>query len=257
MSRHIYDPMLAKVAENAFSDKDWIFEVKWDGFRAIAYIEQPFNLKSRNGKELKNSFPELQELTELAKNIVVDGEIIIMREGQPDFQSLLERGQAVSTGEIQKQAGRIPAVYIVFDILERNGNSLTKLPLMERKAILKESLKEGNNVLLCDFIEEKGEAYFNLALEKGLEGIVAKLKDSQYEEGLRTGSWLKIKKLKTCDCVIFGYTLGTNIREKTFGALLLGVFDKDGKPVYVGKVGTGFSLQAIEVLMDKFKKNKN
>ena len=256
MSRHIYDPMLAKVAENAFSDKDWIFEVKWDGFRAIAYIEQPFNLKSRNGKELKNSFPELQELTKLANNIVVDGEIIIMREGQPDFQSLLERGQAVSTGEIQRQAGRIPAVYIVFDILERNGNSLTKLPLMERKAILKESLKEGNNVLLCDFIEEKGEAYFNLALEKGLEGIVAKLKDSQYEEGLRTGSWLKIKKLKTCDCVIFGYTLGTNIREQTFGALLLGVFDKDGKPVYVGKVGTGFSQQTIGVLMDKFKKIK-
>ena len=256
MSRHIYVPMLAKVAENAFSDKGWIFEVKWDGFRAIAYIEQPFSLKSRNGKELKNSFPELQELSKLASNIVVDGEIIIMREGQPDFQSLLERGQAVSTGEIQRQADRIPAVYIVFDILERNGNSLTKLPLMERKTILKESLKEGNNVLLCDFIEEKGEAYFNLALEKGLEGIVAKLKDSQYEEGLRTGSWLKIKKLKTCDCVIFGYTLGTNIREKTFGALLLGVFDKDGKPVYVGKVGTGFSQQTIEVLMSRFEKIK-
>jgi DNA ligase D-like protein (predicted ligase)/DNA ligase D-like protein (predicted 3'-phosphoesterase) len=256
MSRHTYDPMLAKAAENAFSDKNWVFEVKWDGFRAIAYIEQPFSLKSRNGKELKNNFPELQELTKLASNIVVDGEIIIMREGQPDFQSLLERGQAVSTGEIQRQAGRLPAVYIVFDILERNGNSLAELPLMERKAILKESLKEGNNVLLCDFIEEKGEAYFNMALERGLEGIVAKLKDSQYEEGLRTGSWLKIKKLKTCDCVIFGYTLGNNVREKTFGALLLGVFDKDGKPVYVGKVGTGFSQQTIKVLMGRFEKIK-
>ena len=256
MSRHIYYPMLAKVAENAFSDKEWIFEVKWDGFRAIAYIEQRFSLKSRNGKELKTSFPELQELTKLATNIVVDGEIIIMREGQPDFQSLLERGQALSIGKIQRQADKIPAVYIVFDILERNGNSLTKLPLMERKAILKESLKEGNNVLLCDFIEEKGEAYFNLALEKGLEGVVAKLKDSQYEEGLRTGSWLKIKKLKTCDCVIFGYTHGTNIREKSFGALILGLFDKMGKPIYVGKVGTGFSQQTIEVLMGRFKKIK-
>ena len=80
---------------------------------------------------------------------------------------------------------------------------------MERKAILQGFLKEGSNVLLCDFIEEKGEAYFKLALEKGLEGVVAKKKDSQYEEGLRTGSWLKIKKLKTCDCVIFGYTRGT------------------------------------------------
>ncbi len=248
MSRHIYLPMLAKVAAEAFSDKDWIFEVKWDGFRAIAYVEEPFSLKSRNGKELKNNFPELGELNRLGSNIVVDGEIIVMREGKPDFQSLLERGQAVSTGEIQRQATRAPAVYIVFDILEKDGKSLTNLPLMERKKILKDSLREGANVLLCDFIEEKGEAYFQLALEKGLEGVVAKKKDSQYEEGLRTGSWLKIKKLKTCDCVIFGYTRGMETREKTFGALLLGVYD-NGKPVYLGKVGTGFTQEMIRILM--------
>ncbi len=256
MSRHIYRPMLAKVAEEPFSGKDWIFEVKWDGFRAIAYVEEFFSIKSRNEKELKQSFPELKELSKLASNVVVDGEIIVMREGKPDFQSLLERGQAVSTGEIQRQENRAPAVYIVFDILEKNGTPLTKLPLMERKTILKDSLREGSNVLLCDFIEEKGEAYFQLALEKGLEGVVAKRKDSEYEEGLRTGSWLKIKKLKTCDCVIFGYTLGTAVRAKTFGALLLGVYDKEGKPVYVGKVGTGFTQQTIGVLSDKFEKIK-
>ena len=250
MSRHIYRPMLAKVAAEAFSDKDWVFEVKWDGFRAIAYVEDPFSLKSRNGKEMKNNFPELQELNRLASDIVVDGEIIVMREGKPDFQSLLER----SAGEIQRQASRAPAVYIVFDILEKDGKPLTKLPLMERKTILKDSLREGANVLLCDFIEEKGEAYFQLALEKSLEGVVAKKKDSQYEEGLRTGSWLKIKKLKTCDCVIFGYTRGTKTREKTFGALLLGVYNKEGKPVYLGKVGTGFTQEMIGILTDKFEK---
>jgi bifunctional non-homologous end joining protein LigD len=254
-SRHIYKPMLAKVAEEVFSDKDWIFEVKWDGFRAIAYVEETFSLKSRNDKELKQNFPELQELKKLASNIVVDGEIIVMREGKPDFQSLLERGQAVSMGEIQRQESRAPAVYIVFDILEKDGKALTKLNLMERKAILKDSLKEGSNVLLCDFIEEKGEAYFQSALEKGLEGVLAKRKDSEYEEGLRTGSWLKIKKLKTCDCVIFGYTRGTAVRAKTFGALLLGVYDA-GKPVYLGKVGTGFTQQTIGVLADKFEKIK-
>jgi bifunctional non-homologous end joining protein LigD len=254
MNRHIYLPMLAKVADEPFSGKDWIFEVKWDGFRAIAYVEEPFSLKSRNEKELKQNFPELQELNKLANNIVVDGEIIIMREGKPDFQSLLERGQAVSTREVEIQESRAPAVYIVFDILEKDKASLTKLPLIERKKILKESLREGSNVLLCDFIEEKGEAYFKLALEKGLEGVVAKRKDSQYEESLRTGSWLKIKKLKTCDCVIFGYTRGTAVRAKTFGALLLGLYDKDGKPIYVGKVGTGFTQETIRLLVDKFEK---
>ena len=253
MSRHRYRPMLAKVASEAFSDRNWVFEVKWDGFRAIAYIEETFSLKSRNEKELKQSFPELQQLKKLANNIVVDGEIVVMKAGKPDFQSLLERGQAVSKLEIQRQALRAPAVYIVFDILEKDGESLTNLQLMERKSILKDSLKEGTNVLLCDFIEEKGEIYFESVLEEGLEGIVAKRKDSQYEEGLRTGSWLKIKKLKTCDCVIFGYTRGTAVREKTFGALLLGLYDK-GKPVYLGKVGTGFTQETIRILVDKFEK---
>jgi DNA ligase D-like protein (predicted ligase)/DNA ligase D-like protein (predicted 3'-phosphoesterase) len=255
MSRHIYKPMLAKVAEDAFSDKDWVFEVKWDGFRAIAYVEEPFSLKSRNEKELKQNFPELQELNKLSSNIVVDGEIVVMREGKPDFQSLLERGQAVSTSEIQRQSNRTPAIYIVFDILEKDGKPLTKLPLVERKGILKSSLREGSNVILCDFIEEKGEAYFKSALEKGLEGVVAKKRDSQYEEGLRTGSWLKIKKLKTCDCVIFGYTKGRESRGATFGALLLGVYDK-GKPVYLGKVGTGFTQEMIRTLTGTFEKIK-
>ncbi len=249
--------MLAKVAEEAFSDEDWIFEVKWDGFRAIAYVEEPFSLKSRNQKELKQNFPELQQLSQLAQNLVVDGEIIVMHEGKPDFQSLLERGQAVSRREVLRQEDSSPAIYIVFDILEKNGKSLTKLPLIERKTILKDSLPEGSNVLLCDFIEEKGESYFKLALEKGLEGVVAKRKDSQYEEGLRTGSWLKVKKLKTCDCIIFGYTRGEAVREKTFGALLLGVYDTEDKPVYVGKVGTGFTQQIIGVLTDKFEKIKS
>jgi DNA ligase D-like protein (predicted ligase)/DNA ligase D-like protein (predicted 3'-phosphoesterase) len=254
--RHLYKPMLAKVAEQPFSGEDWVFGIKWDGFRAIAYVEEPFSLRSRNQNELKQNFPELGQLTHLAKGLVVDGEIVIMQNGKPDFQTLLERGQAVSQHEVERQVARAPAVYIVFDVLEKNGESLTGLPLMERKKILKESLTEGSNVLLSDFIEENGEAYYQLAREKGLEGVVAKCKDSHYEEGLRTGSWLKIKKLKTCDCIIFGYTMGGGVRGKTFGALLLGVYDKEKKPVYVGKVGTGFSEQTLGTLMDKFEKIK-
>jgi len=254
MSRtRFYKPMLAKPVEEAFSDKDWIFEVKWDGFRALAYVEEPFSLRSRNGKELKQNFPELTQLTELTSNVVLDGEIVVMQNGVPDFQELLKRGQTISAGEIGRLTQQHPAVYIVFDILEKDGEPLTHLPLTERKAILQRSLNEGSNVLLCDFIEQKGKEYFNLTLQKGLEGVVAKRKNSQYEEGLRTGSWLKIKKLKTADCVIFGYTHGANVRSETFGALVLGVYDRQGQPVYVGKVGTGFSEATLHSLMDKFR----
>ena len=143
MSQHIYKPMLAKVAPKSFSDKDWIFEIKWDGFRAIAYVNTEFSLKSRNEKELKHNFPELTEITQLASNLVVDGEIVVMSDGKPDFQALLERGQSVSAGEIQRQAERSPAIYIVFDVLEKDGKPLSKLLLTERKQILKESLREG------------------------------------------------------------------------------------------------------------------
>ena len=216
MSRHIYTPMLARVAEKPFSGKDWIFEVKWDGFRAIAYVDKDLSLKSRNGKELKQNFPELSELQQLSSNVVVDGEIVVLKEGKPDFQSLLKRGQAVSEVEIKRQTARSPVIYVVFDILEKDGEPLTNLLLLERKKILQDSLSEGEHVVVSSFVEEKGEAYFESTLEKGLEGVMAKRKDSRYEEGMRTGSWLKIKKLRTCDCVIFGYTQGAQSRGTYF-----------------------------------------
>jgi DNA ligase D-like protein (predicted ligase)/DNA ligase D-like protein (predicted 3'-phosphoesterase) len=256
MSRRFYKPMLAKVADKAFTDKDWIFEIKWDGFRAISYIGETLSVRSRNDKELKFNFPELEELTHLTKNLVVDGEIVVMNEGKPDFQALLERGKAVSPREIERRAEQAQATYIVFDVLEKDEEPLTKLPLMERKKILKDSLTEGKNVLLSDFIEEKGEAYYRLVVDKGLEGVMAKRKNSQYEEGLRTGSWLKIKELKTCDCVVFGYRRGEKSRGKTFGSLVLGLYGMNGKPVYIGNVGTGFTEEMLSMLMDKFEKLK-
>ncbi len=136
-------------------------------FEQSPTLDEEFSVKSRNEKELKYNFPELAELTKLANNIVVDGEIVVMNEGKPDFQALLERGQAVSTGEIQRQTQRAPATYIVFDILEKDGKPLTNLPLMERKKILKDSLKEGSRIFLSDFIEEKGEAYYQAGFREG------------------------------------------------------------------------------------------
>jgi DNA ligase D-like protein (predicted ligase)/DNA ligase D-like protein (predicted 3'-phosphoesterase) len=248
--------MLARLADKPFSDKDWIFEVKWDGFRAIVYINEDLSIRSRNGKELRYNFPELEELKQQAHDVVLDGEIVILNEGKVNFQALLERGRVVSPPEIEFRSSRLPAVYVVFDILEKDGKPLVDLPLMERKEILKTTVKEGAHVLLADYVEEKGEDYYNVALEKGLEGIMAKKKDSPYEPSIRSGNWLKIKELRSCDCVIFGYTKGTGARGKTFGALLLGLYNNEGKPVYMGKVGTGFSQDTLKALSEAFQKLK-
>src|SRR3989337_1289821 len=106
-----YKPMLALATSKPFSDKDWIFEIKWDGFRALAYVNEEFSLRSRNNKELKDSFPELEELKRLTRNAVLDGEIVVIRKGKPDFQALLERGKAVFSSEIGVQTRKLPAAY--------------------------------------------------------------------------------------------------------------------------------------------------
>ncbi|MCW4009090.1 MAG: non-homologous end-joining DNA ligase [Candidatus Bathyarchaeota archaeon] len=254
-TRHRYKPMLAKEAKAPFTDIDWIFEVKWDGFRALAYIAHgAVSLRSRNNKELLGNFPELQELTQQSKRMILDGEIVLLNKGKVDFQTLLERGQATAPTDITLKATRSPAVYVVFDILEKDGKPLAHLPLMERKRILKESLRETKHVLLSDYVEEEGEAYYEAAIQKDLEGVVAKRKGSAYTAGLRSGDWLKIKKRRSCDCVIFGYTQGTGTRANTFGALMLGLYGKKEQAVFVGKVGTGFLQATLKTLLAEFKK---
>jgi len=249
-----YRPMLAGDVEAPFSSPEWIYEIKWDGIRALSYVDEELSIRSRNGKELKDRFPELKELREIAERVVLDGEIIIMREGRVDFQAVAKRNQVTAPKEIDILRRTYPATYVVFDILERAGTPLTNRSLTERKKVLEESVREGKHVVLSSYVEENGEAYFQAALQRGLEGIIAKKKDSQYLEG-RSDSWLKIKKVKTCDCVIFGYTEGRGSRAETFGAIILGLYD-DNDPVYIGKVGTGFSHEDLDALMRLFKELK-
>jgi bifunctional non-homologous end joining protein LigD len=250
MSQH-YKPMLAQSAEAPFNSKDWIFEIKWDGIRAISYINAKLSLKSRNDKELEHNFPELDELKNLTANAVLDGEIVVMKNGKADFQALLERNRITSARDIEYVAERNPVTYIVFDILEKDGKPLINLPLIDRKEILKEQVKEGKHVVLSLYVEEEGKVYYDAAIKMGVEGVMAKKKDSPYQPGLRSGNWLKIKRLLSCDCVIFGYTEGQGRRADTFGALILGLYDR-GNPVYVGKVGTGFSQKDAELLTKMF-----
>jgi DNA ligase D-like protein (predicted ligase)/DNA ligase D-like protein (predicted 3'-phosphoesterase) len=245
-----YKPMLAEDAEVPFSHPEWIYEVKWDGIRAISYVKDKLNIKSRNQKELLTRFPELQELGELVKDAVLDGEIIVMRDGTVDFQAALERSHTLNPQDITRKAASLPATLIVFDILEKDGKPTTGLTLMERKELLKKVLREGKHVLQSDWVETHGEAYYEAAIQRGLEGVITKKKTSKYIQG-RSGSWKKIKKVNTCDCAIFGYTKGKGSREKTFGALLLGLYSGD-KPTYVGKVGTGFTQSQMEAMKEDF-----
>jgi DNA ligase D-like protein (predicted ligase)/DNA ligase D-like protein (predicted 3'-phosphoesterase) len=249
--RQYYKPMLGNPAAKPFVSKDWIFEVKWDGIRAISYVDAEFSIRSRNGKEFKDKFPELEELKDVAMNTVLDGEIIVMRDKKTDFQTLLERSRVTSDRDAQYMSKSFPATYVIFDILEKDGESLIHFPLIERKAILRDRVRDGKYVVLSVFIEEDGEAYYDEAIKRGVEGIVAKKKNSQYEPGIRSNNWLKIKKVLSCDCIIFGYTKGQGSREKTLGALILGLYDNK-TPVFVGKVGTGFSESTMKMLLGAF-----
>ena len=242
-----YKPMLARSAEAPFSSGDWIFEVKWDGIRAISYLDGELSIRSRNQKELIDNFPELSELKSMAKDMVLDGEIIVMNDGKADFQTLIKRSQNTNARDIDHMARKFPATYVVFDILEKEGKELLDTPLMERKKILENNVKEGKFVVLSLFVEDTGVDYYRAALEKGVEGVMAKKKDSLYEPGKRSNNWLKIKQVKTCDCVVFGYTLGEGNRMETFGSLILGLYDGE-TPVFIGKVGTGFSAEIMENL---------
>ncbi|MEM5790817.1 MAG: RNA ligase family protein, partial [Candidatus Aenigmatarchaeota archaeon] len=206
-------PMLAFLS-NAFNSKDWIFEVKFDGTRTIAYVDLEKNyvrFLNRRGIFFEKRYPEIIEdlINHVdAKKIIVDGEICIFEKGKPDFYKLAEREQVDNKFRIELLSKMMPATFIIFDILYLNGNDLIDLPLMKRKEILKKFVDESEKILLSSWIEENGIKFFKEIKKKDLEGIVAKKKDSKYEIGKRSKNWLKIKVLKTLDCIVLGYTKG-------------------------------------------------
>ena len=246
MTAELYRPMLARTASGPFDDDGWLFEIKWDGVRAIATVGDTVSLRSRNGTELLPQFPELGELTTLAPGTVLDGEIVVMSGGKPDMQALLPRLQVSLP-----RSGAVPATYIVFDILRRGEEDLTGLSLLDRRKILAAAVREGPHVVISVPVEGRGKDYYRAAIAQGLEGVMAKKKDSVYEPGVRSGAWLKVRAVRSCDCVIAGYTPGRGGRGTTFGALVLGLYE-EGKLVFVGNVGTGFSDRLLAELTGKF-----
>ncbi|HEY5605808.1 MAG TPA: non-homologous end-joining DNA ligase [Thermoplasmata archaeon] len=234
-------PMLATVQPEPFDSEDHVFELKWDGTRALAFLSPDGRLKFQNRRlyDITHRYPDLA-IDLRGRKAILDGEIVIMVDGKPSFMGLQHREHASSEFTIRLRAKELPATYVVFDVLYLDGKDLTSLPLMERKAILSDLVHPTDRVVLSDVVEREGRAYFRAVLERGLEGIIAKRKASRYAIGRRTRDWLKVKKRETIDAIVCGLTEGEGVREDTFGSLILGVHD--GAAIrYIGRAGTGFS----------------
>lgn len=248
-------PMLAENAEGPFNSQDYLFEIKWDGTRAMAFIcvnkEAKTKLQNRRLLDITSRYPEIN-IKINGREAILDGEIIMMHKGKPDFYMLQRREHVSDAYKIKYLSRKYPASYIAFDILYHNGLDLTRKPLFERKGKLEEVLVESENVLRCDYIQGEGVRYYEAAVERGLEGVMAKRIDSPYLIGKRSRYWLKIKKTSTLDCVVCGITKGEGWREKYFGSLILGCYI-DGKLTYVGKVGTGFGASDLKIIMEEIR----
>jgi DNA ligase D-like protein (predicted ligase) len=249
-------PMLAKVAK-PFDSSDFIFELKLDGTRTIAYIwKERVKLLNRRLVDFTSRYPEFWDLGKHmnARNCILDGEVVVFsKEGIPDFYALQTREHVSSPMRIRLLSQAIPATFVVFDILYLDGKDLTSKPLIERKRILEKVVKEGEHLLISKWVETHGVKFFEEVRKRGLEGIMAKRKDSPYLIGKRSDHWLKIKVLQTLDCVIIGFTKGSGWRGPYFGALVLGIY-KEGKLICIGKVGTGWSEDNLKRIKQKLEK---
>jgi len=234
--------MLATLVDEAFDNEDWLFEIKWDGYRAIgSVIKGKTDIYSRNNISFKEKYSSIAEaLKGFTKDVVIDGEIVSLDEqGYSRFQ-YLQNWQKYQQGEL---------VYYVFDLLWLDGHDVTQLPLIERKKLLQQIIPPSNPIRYSDHIEKNGKEFFKVAKKQGLEGIIAKNKSSIYETDVRSRNWLKIKTAARQEAVICGFTAPRASRQY-FGALILGIY-KDDKLVYAGHTGTGFNEKSLKETWDK------
>ena len=240
-----FQPMLATLVDLPPDDSKWTYEIKWDGYRALAFLNDGnIELVSRNNKSFNQKFyPVYDALKQWKINAVVDGEIIVINEkGAADFGDL-QAWRSEADGQL---------VYYIFDILWLDGKDLMQLGLNERRKILRSVLPKNNEMIQqSEVFDIPGKELFSLTDQHGLEGIIAKKTDSQYRPGARSKEWLKIKTEKRQEAVIGGYTRNEN-SSKLFSALLLGVYE-NGEFVSIGPVGTGFNRATQEEILNKCK----
>ena len=255
-------PMLATSIDKPFDGSDWLFEIKWDGYRAVTFIENgKVRLVSRNQNELTARYPELKDLPHFvkAKSAILDGEVVALDDqGRPSFSLMQQRTGFRPGGRHAAANADVPVLYYAFDLLYLDGFDWRRIPLEERKKKLAAVLVAGDFLRYSDHYQRQGKALFEIARQKGLEGILAKKRASVYQER-RTSEWLKIKITRRLECVIGGYTEPEGSRAH-FGSVVLGLYDVQGRLVHVGQAGSGFdqkSLDAVWKLLKKREAKKN
>jgi bifunctional non-homologous end joining protein LigD len=255
-------PMLAESIDKPFDGEDWLFEIKWDGYRAVAFLENgKVRLVSRNQNDLTARYPELADLPRFikAKTAILDGEAVALdNEGRASFSLMQQRTGFRPGGHRRTENADVTVLYYAFDLLYLDGYDWHRVPLEERKKKLESLILPGDALRYSDHYPEHGKALFDMAHKKGLEGIVAKKRASYYEER-RSREWLKIKIRHRLEAVIGGYTEPEGSRAH-FGSVVLGLYDKNGKLIHVGQAGSGFDQKSIESIwktLQKLETKKN
>jgi len=241
---------LASLSEKPFSNPDWLFEVKWDGVRGIAYLAKgEVSVRSRAGREISLEYPEIRDLANQldATEAIIDGELVALDgAGRSNFQKLQNRAGVRNPSHQLLQS--IPATYYAFDLLYCDGYDLRKVPLEQRKGLLKQILRPNSHIRYSEHENEKGKELYEAARQQSLEGIIGKKRDSAYV-GQRTSLWLKFKIVNELDAVVCGWTAPRRSRE-FFGALVLGLYDGP-QLEFIGSVGTGFDYAKQEEIYEQ------
>jgi bifunctional non-homologous end joining protein LigD len=248
--------MLAEGGWKAFDDPAWWFEPKFDGIRSVtAMSTDATRLVTRNARDVSDKYPELRMIHELVDqvNAVLDAEIVAFDEdGKNSFEALQQRMNLTNEREIKRISAKIPVALVAFDLLWLDGNDVTGLALQDRRELLEAIVEQDHRLQVVTHVEGEGKDFVEVARRLGLEGVVAKRTGSRYQPGRRSPDWRKIKLTNTQDCVILGWTPGQGGRSGTFGALLVGAYDS-GELLWIGQVGTGFTQQTLERLLEQLR----
>lgn len=248
-------PMLARPGE-PFDSDDHLFEIKWDGIRACAYIENDgYRLMSRRQFNVTERYPEFDFLRKLPAGTILDGEIVVLdKEGKPKFRAVLTREQARSPQRYKALAKATPANFVVFDQMYAGYEPIMSLPLTQRRDQLAETTSEleSDRFAISDGITGPGKAFFKQIVDRGLEGVVAKRLDARYQPGKRTDAWIKMRKSSMMLCAVIGYMP----KEKDDFESLIIATSEEGELCCVGRVGTGFDTQLRDQLNEWLRDNE-